>query len=116
MAIALEQGFDAIGADLRVRWAGNAFEIDVRVRWDEKREVQLTTLRTVVPNNVFTTVVPGQPASPTQPGLRLPSSGRRSAIAAFTVEAATTSDSSMPMHRNFDMVVTWSKAGPSMHS
>ena len=45
-------------------------------------------------------------ASPTLPGLRLPSSGRRSAIAALTVEAATTSGSGMPMHRNFDMVVT----------
>ena len=48
------------------RW--RAFEIDVRVRWDEKREVQLSTLRTVVPGNVFTTVIPGQPTTPTQPG------------------------------------------------
>ena len=48
------------------RW--QAFEIDVRVRWDEKREVQLSTLRTVVPGNVFTTVIPGQPGTPTQPG------------------------------------------------
>ena len=45
-------------------------------------------------------------ASPTLPGLRLPSSGRRSAIAALTVEALTTSGSGMPMHRNLDMVVT----------
>src|SRR5207344_644363 len=45
-------------------------------------------------------------ASPALPGLRLPSSGRRSAIAALTVEAATTSGSDIPMHRNFDMVVT----------
>ena len=48
------------------RW--RAFEVDVRVRWDEKREVQLSTLRTVVPDNVFTTVIPGQPATPAQPG------------------------------------------------
>ena len=39
----------------------------------------------------------------------------RSAIAALTVEHATTSDSGMPMQRNFESVVTWSKAGPSMH-
>jgi len=45
-------------------------------------------------------------ASPALPGLRLPSSGRRSAIAALTVEAATTSASGMPMHRNLDNVVT----------
>ena len=55
-------------------------------------------------------------ASPAQPGLKLPSSGRFSAIAAFTVLAAITSLSGMPMQRNFDSVVTWSKAGPSMHS
>ena len=48
------------------RW--RQFEIDVRVRWDEKREVQLSTLRTVVPGNVFTTVIPAQPTTPTQPG------------------------------------------------
>lgn len=36
MAIALEQGFDAIGADLRVRSAGNAFEIDVRREGDRE--------------------------------------------------------------------------------
>jgi type II secretion system protein I len=29
------------------RWA--TYEIDVRVRWDERREVQLSTLRTLVP-------------------------------------------------------------------
>ena len=40
----------------------------------------------------------------------------RSAIAALTVEVAMTSDSGMPMHKNFDRVVTWSKAGPSMQS
>src|SRR4051812_32580021 len=37
---------------------------------------------------------------------RLPSSGRCSAIAAFTVDAAITSLSGMPMQRNFDSVVT----------
>jgi hypothetical protein len=36
MTIALEQGFDAIGADLRVRSAGNAFEIDVRREGDRE--------------------------------------------------------------------------------
>ena len=36
MAIALDQGFDAIGADLRVRSAGNAFEIDVRREGDRE--------------------------------------------------------------------------------
>src|SRR6202023_1590438 len=49
------------------------------------------------------------------PGCKMPSSGRRSASAALTVDAATTSGSGMPMHRNLDMVVTWSKAGPLMH-
>jgi hypothetical protein len=48
--------------------------------------------------------------------LRLPSSGRFSANAAFTVEAATTSASGMPRQRNFDIVVTWSNAGPLMQS
>ena len=46
-------------------WRG--FEIDVRVRWDDKREVQLSTLRTVVPGNLIT-LVPEQPAQPGQPG------------------------------------------------
>ncbi len=43
--------------------------------------------------------------------LQVPSSGRFKAIAAFTVVAAMTSLSRIPMHRNFDNVVTWSKAG-----
>ena len=55
-------------------------------------------------------------ASPTLPGFRLPSSGRFNANAAFTVEAAITSANGMPRQRNFDMVVTWSNAGPLMQS
>jgi hypothetical protein len=55
-------------------------------------------------------------ASPALPGLRLPSSWRFSAMAALIVVARMTSLSSMPRQRNFDSVVTWSKAGPSMHS
>src|SRR5919201_1716297 len=55
-------------------------------------------------------------ASPTLPGLRLPSSARFNAKAALTVVAAITSASGTPRQRNFDMVVTWSKAGPLMQS
>ena len=49
------------------RWRG--FEIDVRVRWDDKREVQLSTLRTVLQESLVT-IVPDQsaPGTPTQPG------------------------------------------------
>jgi type II secretion system protein I len=43
------------------RWG--SFEIDVRVRWDENREVQLTTLRTVPVD------ASGRPVQPTTPGL-----------------------------------------------
>ena len=46
------------------------YQIDVRVRWDERREVQLTTLRTV-PD-----VAPGQPAPGATPPPP-PPSGRR---------------------------------------
>jgi general secretion pathway protein I len=48
------------------------YEIDVRVRWDERREVQLSTLRTVVPDatTIITTTPPGTtPGAPgTTPG------------------------------------------------
>ena len=37
-------------------------------------------------------------------------------VGQFTVDAAITSGSAIPMQRNFDIVVTWSKAGPSMQS
>jgi hypothetical protein len=40
------------------------------------------------------------------PGLRLPSSGRFRAMAAFKVVAAITSFSGIPRHRNFERVVT----------
>ena len=43
------------------------YEIDVRVRWDERREVQLSTLRTVVPDNVITTTTPVTPPGTTPP-------------------------------------------------
>ena len=53
------------------RW--RAFEIDVRVRWDARREIQLSTLRTVVPETLLTIVpdqspTPGSPGQPGQPG------------------------------------------------
>jgi type II secretion system protein I len=54
------------------RWG--VFEIDVRVKWDERREVQLSTLRTVPIDasgravQPSTQTTPGQPATPTQPG------------------------------------------------
>jgi type II secretion system protein I len=52
------------------RWRG--FEIDVRVRWDEKREVQLSTLRTVAKDTLITIIpeqgTPGTPGTPGQPG------------------------------------------------
>jgi hypothetical protein len=44
--------------------------IDVRVRWDERREIQLSTLRTLVPGEIITTTVPITPpgTTPTTPG------------------------------------------------
>lgn len=53
------------------RWT--AFEIDVRVRWDERREVQLSTLRTVIvggPTAPAATTTP--PATTTSPGVTTP--------------------------------------------
>ena len=44
------------------------YSIDVRVRWDEAREVHLATLRTLVPGEVFTTTVPVPPGTPGTPG------------------------------------------------
>ena len=51
------------------RWT--QYEIDVSVRWDERREVQLSTLRTVVPDNVITTTTPVTPGT-TPPGTTSP--------------------------------------------
>jgi hypothetical protein len=57
------------------RWG--IFEIDVRVTWDEHREVQLATLRTVLidasgraaqPSTQTTTGPPATPAPPATPG------------------------------------------------
>ncbi len=54
------------------RWG--SFEIDVRVRWDEKREVQLASLRTVPvdasgrPLQPETATQAGNPEQPTTPG------------------------------------------------
>jgi type II secretion system protein I len=57
------------GSGRPTRWT--EYEIEVRVRWDERREVQLATLRTVLPADTITTVVPtpsGQtPTTPTTP-------------------------------------------------
>ena len=44
------------------------YAIDVRVRWDERREVHLATLRTFFPGQVFTTPIPGTPIPGTPPG------------------------------------------------
>jgi hypothetical protein len=54
-------------------------------------------------------------ASPTLPTFNEPSSGRFKANAALSVDCLMTSRNGTPRQRNFDMVVTWSKAGPSMH-
>ena len=59
---------------------------------------------------------PSGPASPMQPGLSVLSSGRFRAMAAFTVLAAITSESGIPIQRNFESVVTWSNAGPLIQS
>ena len=57
------------GAARATRW--RAFEIDVRVSWDERREVHLSTLRTIVPETVIPLTgeitTPGQPGQPGQP-------------------------------------------------
>jgi type II secretion system protein I len=52
------------------RWAH--FEIDVRVRWDEHREIQLSTLRTLVPGEIITTTTPATPPGTTPPGTTPP--------------------------------------------
>ena len=54
-------------------------------------------------------------ASPTLPGLRVPSSGRLSARRRSRSRAHHLGQR-MPRHRNFDIVVSRSKAGPSMQS
>jgi prepilin-type N-terminal cleavage/methylation domain-containing protein len=48
------------------RWG--SFEIDVRVRWDEKREVQLASLRTVPVDASGRPVQPETAGRPTTPG------------------------------------------------
>ena len=50
---------------------------------------------------------------PAEPGRKVPSSGRRIAVATFAVVARMTSVSGVPRHRNFDNVVAWSNTGPS---
>jgi type II secretion system protein I len=63
------------------RW--QHFEIDVRVRWDERREVQVSTLRTLIPGELTTFTVPvppgGTPAPPpgTRPSPTPPAGGTR---------------------------------------
>ena len=48
-----------------INWS--VYEIDVRVRWDEHREIQLTTLRTVSDATTASTLTPGTPGTSTTP-------------------------------------------------
>jgi type II secretion system protein I len=54
---------ELVAAARPINWS--VYEVDVRVRWDERREVQLTTLRTV-----SDTPPPATAGTPTTPRLR----------------------------------------------
>ena len=49
---------------------GRVYEIDVRVAWEEKRQIEIRTLRMVPPESsqTGTTILGAPPAGPTRPG------------------------------------------------
>ena len=46
----------------------SVYQIDVHVMWDERREIHLATLRTILNTNVIQVGTPTQPGQPTTPG------------------------------------------------